>query len=173
MALFKAVLQRLHSTPIVNKGSKSEAGILGEFKVYNVAGDELLSLYSMENFGIPTDEANLDKPIIPRLYNLQWANSSVCVPPLYRKAHKLGLNKAIWLHDPNNPKFAHRRIMIHIGNDAIDTLGCILLGTGYNAQSGKITNSTKAVEQFYNFCDLHGINNIVLEVRGLKLDVEV
>ncbi|WP_104686007.1 DUF5675 family protein [Helicobacter suis] len=168
MTNFRAVLQRLKSTPVVSKNSKSEAGTLGEFKVYDEQGQEVLSLYSMENFGTPTDSANLDKPIIPRLYTLQWANSSVCVPPLYRKAHKLGLNKAIWLHDPNNPRFADRRIMIHVGNNALDTLGCILLGTGYNPQTGQITNSTKAVEQFYNFCDTHGISNIVLEVRGLK-----
>ncbi|WP_163565138.1 DUF5675 family protein [Helicobacter suis] len=168
MAIFKAVLKRIQSTPIVSKNAKSEAGTLGEFKVYNEQGEEVLSLYSMENHGKPTDVANLDKPIIPRLYTLKWANSSVCVPPLYRKAHKLGLNKAIWLHDPNNPKFADRRIMIHIGNNAIDTLGCILLGLGYNEQTGQITNSTKAVEQFYNFCDTHGIHNITLEVQGLK-----
>lgn len=28
----------LPSTPVINKGSKSEAGMLGEFKVYNVDG---------------------------------------------------------------------------------------------------------------------------------------
>ncbi|BCD49716.1 hypothetical protein NHP194004_11630 [Helicobacter suis] len=45
MTNFRAVLQRLKSTPVViNKGSKSEAGTLGEFKVYDEQGQEVLSL---------------------------------------------------------------------------------------------------------------------------------
>ncbi len=34
----------LPSTPVINKGSKSEAGTLGEFKVYDEQGQEVLSL---------------------------------------------------------------------------------------------------------------------------------
>ncbi len=44
MTNFRAVLQRLKSTPVVSKNSKSEAGTLGEFKVYDEQGQEVLSL---------------------------------------------------------------------------------------------------------------------------------
>ena len=166
--MYRAILKRLHTAKEVIKGNKSEAGIVGKFIVYDDAGTEVLELYSMENSGQPTDLSGFDKPIVPRVYNLCWANSSVCVPPKYKKAHKLGLNKALWLHDPNNPKFADRRIMIHIGNNAIDTLGCILLGCDYDKASGQITHSTKAVEAFYDFVEEHGTDNITLQVIGLK-----
>ncbi|WP_286349068.1 DUF5675 family protein [Helicobacter felistomachi] len=39
---------------------------------------------------------------------------------------------------PQQPSFAKRHIMIHIGSDAIDTLGCILLGKSYNDKLGII-----------------------------------
>ncbi|WP_205588357.1 hypothetical protein [Helicobacter vulpis] len=55
---------------------------------------------------MPTDESGQDRPIIARTYTLHW------------KKGRKGRNKALWLHDPN-PKFAHRRIMIHVGNDAM------------------------------------------------------
>ncbi|CCF81356.1 hypothetical protein HBZS_118070 [Helicobacter bizzozeronii CCUG 35545] len=92
----------------------------------------------------------------------------MCVPPNYRQKGTSGRNKALWLKDPNNPNFAKRRIMIHIGNDAIDTLGCILLGLGYNKESGKITDSTKATQQFYELCQTHGVENFSLTIIDLE-----
>lgn len=38
-------------------------------------------------------------------------------------------------------------ILIHIGNDADDSAGCILVG--YNKQVGKVIDSTKAFEKLY------------------------
>jgi len=38
-------------------------------------------------------------------------------------------------------------ILIHIGNDAKDSAGCILVG--YNKQVGKVIDSTKAFEKLY------------------------
>ncbi|MFC3847582.1 DUF5675 family protein [Helicobacter baculiformis] len=55
--------------------------------------------------------------------------------------------------------------MIHIGNDAIDSLGCILLGKGYNRDKGVITQSAIATERFYNLCELHGIERFSLVIK--------
>ncbi|WP_104751378.1 DUF5675 family protein [Helicobacter salomonis] len=165
---FCAILQREHTSKEVFKKGKKEAGTLGRLRVCTLEGQEVFSCYTMENAGIPTDESNKDKPIVARTYSLHWADSSVCVPASYKNKGANGRHKAIWLHDPSNPNFAKRRIMIHIGNDAIDSLGCILLGKGYNAQAGSITNSTVAVEEFYNLCAQHGIEHFSLEVRDAK-----
>lgn len=166
--MYTITLTRDHIGKEVSKNHKNETSIIGHFEVKDEDDNIIFSCYSLENSGAPTDLMGLDRPIIPRSYTLHWAESSVCVPKAYRGITKQKLNKAIWLHDPNNPKFARRRIMIHIGNDAIDTLGCILLGAGYNKDSGKITDSTKAIAQFYSLCESKGIENFRLNIIGLK-----
>ncbi|WP_121022320.1 DUF5675 family protein [Helicobacter vulpis] len=165
---FKAVLQRDHISKKVNKRGQIEAGTLGRLWVCDSQNKELFSCYTMENAGTPTDEGGLDKPIIARTYTLHWADSGVCVPPEYQKKGAKGRNKALWLHDPNNPKFAHRRIMIHVGNDAIDSLGCILLGKGYNKETGCITQSKRAVLEFYQLCDTYGVENFQFIIYDLE-----
>ncbi|WP_120953359.1 DUF5675 family protein [Helicobacter sp. L8] len=165
---FEVVLQRDHISQKVSKNGKIEAGTLGYLVVYDEGGAEVFSCYTMENAGAPTDESGKDKPIVARAYSLHWADSSVCVPADYKGKGANGRNKALWLHDPNNPAFAKRRIMIHIGNDAIDSLGCILLGKRYDKKHGKILESTKAVQEFYNFCEIHGVENITFTIHDLE-----
>ncbi|TSA80116.1 DUF5675 family protein [Helicobacter mehlei] len=164
--LFEVIITRQHTSKEVAKNGKKEKGTLGRLVVW-AGKTEIFSCYTMENSGKPTDKAGLDRPIIPRQYSLAWADSGVCVPPSYRQKGTNGRNKALWLKTPEVLGFANRRIMIHIGNDAIDTLGCILLGLGYNKESGKITESTKAVERFYNLCETHGVENFSLTIIGL------
>ncbi|WP_104683825.1 DUF5675 family protein [Helicobacter felis] len=162
---FEVILTRTQETPIVSKNGKREGGTLGQLVVVSEGGEEVYSCYTMENAGTPTDESGKDKPIIARNYTLHWTDSSVCVPPEYRNKGAHGRHRAIWLHDPNNAKFANRRIMIHIGNDAIDSLGCILLGKGYNKETGKLTNSTQATLEFYQLCERYGIENFTLSIK--------
>ncbi|WP_104638877.1 DUF5675 family protein [Helicobacter bizzozeronii] len=164
---FKVIITREHTSKEVVKNGRAEKGTLGRLALL-ADGEEIFTCYTMENAGTPTDASGQDKPIIARTYTLHWADSSVCVPPIYRGKGSNGRNKALWLKDPANPNFAKRRIMIHIGNDAIDTLGCILLGLGYNKESGKITDSTKAVERFYDLCQTHGVENFSLTIIDLE-----
>ncbi|WP_285759701.1 DUF5675 family protein, partial [Helicobacter heilmannii] len=108
------------------------------------------------------------KPIMPGDYTLHWDCTSVCVPPEWRRKNPYGKHIGLWIKDPNNPDFAKRRIMIHIGNDAIDTLGCILLGKSYNEQMGIIQNSTKAVSEFYDLCETHRVENFSLKIEDKR-----
>ncbi|GMT39214.1 hypothetical protein NHP20013_13420 [Helicobacter bizzozeronii] len=163
---FEVILTREHTSKEVTKEGKKEQGTLGRLMLLADV-QEIFTCYTMENAGTPTDASGQDKSIIARTYTLHWADSSVCVPPIYRGKGSNGRNKALWLKDPANPNFAKRRIMIHIGNDAIDTLGCILLGTSYNKESGCMLNSTKAVEQFYNLCAEHGIEKFKFTITDL------
>ncbi|BEG56467.1 hypothetical protein NHP21005_01550 [Helicobacter sp. NHP21005] len=132
--------------------------------VIDEAGKEVFRCHTMENAGEPTHESGKDKPIMPGTYTLHWDCTSVCVPPEWRNKNPWDKPVGIWLKDPNNPNFAKRRIMIHVGNDAIDTLGCILLGKSYNDKLGIIQHSTKAVSEFYDLVETHRAQNFSLTI---------
>ncbi|BCZ17162.1 hypothetical protein NHP190003_04440 [Helicobacter sp. NHP19-003] len=151
--MFKVTITRKQTTPAVSKKGKSEQGTLGELVVYDAEGQEVYRCHTMENDGEPTHESGKDKPIMPGTYTLHFDYTSVCVPPQWRNKNPWDKPIGLWLKDPNNPAFAKRRITIHVGNDAIDTLGCILLGKSYNDKLGIIQHSTQAVDEFYDLVE--------------------
>lgn len=55
----------------------------------------------------------------------------------------------IWLTKGNDDSFNSRYILIHAGNSAKDTKGCILLG--FNTYVGMLSSSKATLEKFENY----------------------
>lgn len=66
------------------------------------------------------------------------------------------------LVDPNNKDFTNRKILIHVGNSAHDTLGCILLGMQHDGEM--IYKSNEAVKKFFDLVKEKGVNNFLFKV---------
>jgi len=66
----------------------------------------------------------------------------------YRRYSK-SMGHEFSLYIPNVPNFTW--IMIHIGNEHVDTAGCLLVGTGVESRDGnfKLQNSKNAYENLY------------------------
>ena len=157
------------------KNGKTEKGTIGELRVY--IDDKLYMfthpqtkkqqdfLCTMENEH-EGSQANKDLRIpASDSYFLKWSSTGKSfVPPKYRGKGENGLNKTILVCDKNNPNFASRRILIHVGNSAIDTLSCILLG--WNRNDTTITESTIATEAFYDCMSEHNIKDFILEIKN-------
>ncbi|WP_104748581.1 DUF5675 family protein [Helicobacter cetorum] len=176
--MYLVLMKRLKDLESVEKNNKTESSMLGSFRVFdktqlneNLSDDELLeecdkldplfACYCLENSGEPTDLSNLDKPIIARTYTLSWSDTSCSVPKEYQNKH--GARHAVLqLHNPNDKSFSDRKILIHIGNTAHDTLGCILLGK--QADNRMIYKSTDAVREFFNLIKDKGVENFSLKI---------
>lgn len=164
----KAILQRRYEySKIPQPDGSVEDVTIGELFVENDNGEVLFKCYTLENGGPSTDESGKDKRIMPRTYKLKWHSSSknkglaVKYPEFKNKD---GRNKAIHLYTDELPSFEKRYILIHSGNYAKDTLGCILLGK--TAGEGAIYYSIDATANFYKFVrDKLDINTLTLEVR--------
>ncbi len=163
--MFVVTLTRLKETLAYTKDNKTEKGMLGNFSVIAENGDVLLDCYSMENAGEPTDESGKNKPIMPREYSFKWASSNVNVPKEYRGKGAGGGNKVVWVQDKNNSSFTNRMIAIHMGSSAIDTDSTIIIGIGYDEKKGTLTQSTTAVQKFYQLCEKYGIENFTFIVK--------
>lgn len=155
------------------KNGKTERGTIGKLRVYIDDKFYVFThpqtkktqdfLYTMEN-EIEGAESGKDLRIpATNSYYLAWsATAKGFIPPKYKGKGENALNKTILVCDKNNPKFASRRILIHIGNSAIDTLGCILLG--WDRNDTIITESTIATELFYDLMSEHNIKDFSLEI---------
>ena len=171
----KIILTRKQIGKTFTKNGKTERGTIGKVRVY--IDDKLYLfthpqtkktqdfLYTMEN---EHEGAQANKDLrIPASdrYFLKWSSTvKSFVPPKYRGKGDSGLNKTILVCDKNNPNFASRRILIHVGNSAIDTLGCLLFG--WNRNDTTITESTIAVEAFYDLMAQHDIRKFTLEIKN-------
>lgn len=169
----KIILTRKQIGKTFTKNGKTERGTIGKVRVYI---DDKLYLfthpqtkktqdffYTMENEHEGA-ESNKDLRIPPSdSYFLKWSSTGKgFIPPKYKGKGESGLNKTILICDKNNPNFASRRILIHVGNSAIDTFGCILLG--WNRNDTTITESTIAVEAFYDLMAEHDISKFSLQI---------
>ncbi|AQW85480.1 hypothetical protein CPIN18021_1093 [Campylobacter pinnipediorum subsp. caledonicus] len=92
-------------------------GTLGEFVL---ASDDkpILKGYTLEPAGADTIKANQDKRIPAGEYGATWSYS-----PKFNKKLPLLYNELV---------SKERRILIHSGNFADDTLGCVLVGSSYD-----------------------------------------
>ncbi|MGN8499510.1 DUF5675 family protein [Helicobacter pylori] len=177
--MYLALLERKHDLRSLVRNNKKESGMLGIFRVFESTHDQrisdqeivshyknkdaLFSCFSLENSGEPTDTPNLDKPIIARDYELEWSDTSCTVPKEYRnKKCNNERHEVLQLIDPNNKDFKNRRILIHVGNSAHDTLGCILLGMQHDEEM--IYKSNEAVKKFFDLVKEKGVNNFLFKV---------
>ncbi|MFP6179624.1 DUF5675 family protein, partial [Helicobacter pylori] len=71
-------------------------------------------------------------------------------------------HEVLQLVDPNNKDFKNRKILIHVGNSAHDTLGCVLLGMQHDEEM--IYKSAEAVKKFFDLVKDKGVNNFLLKV---------
>lgn len=177
--MYLVLLERKYDLRLLVRKDKKERGMLGFFKVFESTHDQgisdkaiikhyekekaLFSCYSLENSGEPTDTPNLDKPIVARDYQLEWSDTSCTVPKEYqnKKCNNLR-HEVLQLIDPNNKDFKNRRILIHVGNSAHDTLGCVLLGMQHDEEM--IYKSNEAVKKFFDLVKDKGVNNFLFKV---------
>ncbi|MGL2818958.1 DUF5675 family protein [Helicobacter pylori] len=177
--MYLALLERKHDLRSLVRNNKKESGMLGIFRVFESTHDQgisdqeivshyknkdaLFSCFSLENSGEPTDTPNLDKPIIARDYELEWSDTSCTVPKEYQnKKCNNERHEVLQLIDPNNKDFTNRKILIHVGNSAHDTLGCILLGMQHDEEM--IYKSNEAVKKFFDLVKDKGVNNFLFKV---------
>lgn len=167
---FLILIERKEETKAVEKNAKSEAGIIGVLNVLEQGNkNPILSLLTLENSGEETDQPNLDRPIIARDYTLTWTPTNTSVPKAYKNQHTGALkHTGIQLHTDKLPSFSNRKILIHIGNSAHDTLGCILLGKSYDPSTGMIHKSHDACEALFNLIASEGIENFTLKIKNSK-----
>lgn len=178
----KIVLQRKDIGSPYTKNGRTERGTFGKIRVY--IGRELHIwqhpqtkntrdyLWTMENENEGA-QANMDLRIpASENYWLNWSSTAKkFVPPKYRGTAGDGRNETILICDKTNQAFASRRILIHVGNSAIDTAGCILLGWGRN--SDIITESTLATEMFYDLMKKHKIEEFSFHIiNAFKDDIQ-
>lgn len=137
-------LQRDHEVESVRKPQhKNESATIGLIGI-SYENKLLFSCYTIENGGASSELRNKDRRIMPGVYELTYAYTSVPLPSQLNK-------KGLLLTKEDDPTFKDRRIFIHQGNYPQDTLGCILLVKNYNMEKkmGWGTNSVNAVGQFY------------------------
>lgn len=189
MPKYKIVLQRLseHKDVKKPKAAKIEDSTLGKFSVYEIQENgtlkEIWSCFTCENIGPSTDTPKQDKRIVPRTYQLEWAqtgkNASLAknhkdymlenfkkTGLYYRKVQTPNGEQthpyiAILLTcDKELPSFRNRSILIHVGNYPQDTEGCILLGKNRDTKTGTISASIVACKEFFDLVKKIGIENI-------------
>jgi len=116
---------------------------LGQFQI---TGAKLRG-YFLEPAGPSTKEKGTDRRIPPGTYNLTW-----------HSGHKY--NNVVKLYNADVP--IERAILIHGGNYAKDTEGCLLPGTG--ASKTYVTNSRAMLQMLNGFIRAKGVRNVRLVI---------
>ena len=112
--------------------------------------------YILEPIGESTTISGLDQRIPVGVYNLQWHISKKYNKKKYKDKY---LNNGFpKLYNENVS--ASRAILIHRGNSGAHSLGCLLPGTGKNANNSQITGSTKAFNCIIDLIEKVGIENV-------------
>ena len=165
---YVAILQRnAYFNKVKQPKGKVEDVTIGALTLTDENGKILFECATLENGAPSTDKSGLDKRIVARDYKLKWHNStkneSVARQyPQWRTAD--GRSKAPLLYTPELPNFESRYILIHAGNYAQDTEGCILLGEKGSGKGGVIANSAMTCHAFMRTLDIIGIENVTLRV---------
>lgn len=184
---YNGVLQRLYVTK--TKDSAGEKTQIGEFKLYDENKKVVFQCYTAENEPESTDRSGKDKPIVARNYQLFWNFTTVgvakktftnvkfddykdLVPEVYHQRHsKYGFkNLGLQLWTPELTSFESRWIFIHRGNTGKDTAGCLLFGYGKN--DDQITDSTTAIQDFYDFVYANFENDSNRKISNINIEVK-
>lgn len=170
MAL-KMILQRkkLYSR-VLQPNNTYEDSTIGELTIKNDSGEVLYRAVTLENGGESTDESGKDKRIVAREYRLKWHNTSRNgylrrLHPEFDKGN--GRATSLQLYTPDLPSFEKRYILIHCGNFAQDTLGCILLGRKEDGNGNIIDSASKVAELYRLVRDQLNIDSLRLIVREI------
>ena len=184
--VYKAILQRQSITKTTD--AKGEYTMIGDFIVYDEKGKRIFTCFSAENAGTPSDESGKDKPIIAREYRLFWNFTTLGtakngfekvnfdkfserIPKVYHDRFKQGFtNIGLHLFTSELLSFEKRCIFIHRGNTGKDTQGCLLLG--YGADGNQITQSTQAVQDFYDLLDSIYTNDENQRIANFTLEIK-
>ncbi|MDA3056419.1 DUF5675 family protein [Campylobacter sp. CN_NA1] len=111
---------------------------IGEFRLINEANQPVFNGFTLEPAGSDETRSGLDKRIPQGLYNAKFEYSPRFTPKYSRKLPVL-FNEFV---------SKDRRILIHIGNRGVDTLGCILLGDTWKPNF--ISNSTATTNKVFD-----------------------
>lgn len=168
MAKYIATLQRnAYFKQVKQPKGRVEDVTIGALTMTDESGRVIFECATLENGAPSTDKSGLDKRIVARDYKLKWYNSTknenvAKQYPQWRTAD--GRAKAPLLYTPELPSFESRCILIHLGNYARDTEGCILLGEKGSGKGGVIANSAMTCHAFMRNLDIVGIENVTLRV---------
>lgn len=126
-------------------------GTLGELTIYSDKGTKLFQCYTLEPEGDDCVECGLDKRIPAGEYKLNWHNSAkfkTKLPRLY--------------NDLVSPS---RYILIHAGNYANDTEGCVLVGSSWDNKG--VYGSKAALAKVLRF--IEDITKVKVEISNERL----
>lgn len=144
---------------------------LGKLDIIDLQGQGhpvIYTCWTLERGNPSTDEVGKAKRIVARDYELEWTDSArngnlAKKYPEFKCAN--GRNKALLLTcDSVLPKFRNRRVLIHIGNYAKDSLGCILLGKFKSKAHANVSDSIECVKEFYELIEKIGAENCFLRI---------
>jgi len=144
-------LYRLYET----KDLHNKTITIGELK-----HNEKLICVIIEPKGPATEQGGQNQRIPTGEYLLEKTKTGCKIPSKYKEAYLLT--------SANNPNFALRRIIIHIGNYAKDTKGCLLPNRYYDKRRKQGINSTIATENLYNLIESNNIKKIYISEELLK-----
>lgn len=180
--MYKIILRRFQTSE--RKDEKGEYSTIGDFTIADESGNIIFKCYSVENDAPSSDESGKDHRIMPRTYKLQWnyTRTSVAkngfrgvdfeatkslVKPAYHTRHKdyEFKNLGVQLINDDVKGFNDRWIFIHLANSAQDVEGCI--GLGRKVTTTGVSDSTSAIQEFYDLVKKHGIENFTLEIKEI------
>lgn len=180
--MYKILIQRIeYYKGVAQSNGTKEDTTIGTLSLTDDNGVILWRCFTLENGGESTDTPNQDKRIVARDYKLRWSSSNMNKSlskkyPQWARKSQLGDNlvkdgttgEAIvaWLTTNEVQGFNQRRILIHIGNTAKDTKGCILLGYKNN-KNGSIGTSADCVKDFFTKLNEIGIENTILQIKEI------
>lgn len=164
---YTATLQRTaYFSAVKQPKGKNEDVTIGHLILTKDDDNEVLfECSTLENGAPSTDKSGLDKRIVARDYSLKWFDSTKNnnLAKRYKEFQRPNNRSlAIQLHTNEVQGFDKRYILIHIGNYAQDTEGCILLGEG--GKGGIVSNSIMICSQFMRICQDIGLENITLKI---------
>lgn len=172
---YTATLQRTQYFKDVKQPNGTVEDVtIGELVLADETGKVIFECATLENGAPSTDKSGQDKRIVARDYKLKWYNSTknenlAKKYPQWRTAD--GRAKAPLLWTPELPSFEARCILIHIGNYAKDTEGCILLGEKGIFKGGIIANSIMTCNAFQRNLDIIGIENVTLRILEIQMKI--
>lgn len=133
---------------------------LGEMSIFE-NGTYIMKLLTLEE-EIESDERGKDHRIPEGEYRCKWHFGS----RFTKRLSDICGFEAPPLHLYNERVPADRYILIHQGNTAKDTEGCILLGLDYGSDGESVVKSREACKIFYQMLNRRNCNDIIVRIKN-------